>query len=124
MVYLFFPDTDAGRAAGPEHLARVSTRLATGRPKVSDEAAKGQREGDRQEPRGSLRGGAGEPAEDQASRPLRQRRAGRADPALASYVAVQHLDSATLVLYSDAGHAFLFQHATEFATQVANFLAD
>ena len=45
-------------------------------------------------------------------------------PALASYIAVQHLDSATLVLYSDAGHAFLFQHAKEFATQVANFLAD
>ncbi len=44
-------------------------------------------------------------------------------PALASYVAVQHLDSATLVLYSDAGHAFLFQHATAFTTEVANFLA-
>ncbi len=42
-------------------------------------------------------------------------------PALASYVAVQHLDSATLVLYSDAGHAFLFQHATAFTTEVANF---
>jgi pimeloyl-ACP methyl ester carboxylesterase len=44
-------------------------------------------------------------------------------PALASYVAVQHLDSATLVLYSDAGHAFLFQHARAFATEVTNFLA-
>ena len=32
-------------------------------------------------------------------------------PALASYAAVQHLDSAILVLYSDAGHAFLFEHA-------------
>jgi pimeloyl-ACP methyl ester carboxylesterase len=45
-------------------------------------------------------------------------------PALASYVAVQHLDSATLVLYSDAGHGLLFQHAKEFAAQVTNFLAD
>ena len=44
-------------------------------------------------------------------------------PAIASYVAVQHLDSATLVLYSDAGHAFLFQHARAFATEVTNFLA-
>lgn len=30
-------------------------------------------------------------------------------PALASYTAVQHLTDATLVAYSDAGHAFLFQ---------------
>ncbi|WSQ06912.1 hypothetical protein OG604_03700 [Streptomyces sp. NBC_01231] len=42
-------------------------------------------------------------------------------PALASFVAVQHLDSATLVLYSDAGHAFLFQHVKAFTTEVANF---
>jgi pimeloyl-ACP methyl ester carboxylesterase len=44
-------------------------------------------------------------------------------PALASYVPVQHLDSATLVLYSDAGHAFPFQHARALATEVTNFLA-
>lgn len=41
----------------------------------------------------------------------------------ASYVAVQHLDDATLVLYSDVGHAFLFQHARAFTAQVTNFLA-
>ncbi|MGP3963482.1 hypothetical protein ACTWPT_46640 [Nonomuraea sp. 3N208] len=29
----------------------------------------------------------------------------------AKNLAVQHLDNATLILYSDAGHAFLFQHA-------------
>ena len=45
-------------------------------------------------------------------------------PALASYTAVQHLTDATLVAYSDAGHAFLFQHAKDFATQVSAFLAD
>jgi pimeloyl-ACP methyl ester carboxylesterase len=44
-------------------------------------------------------------------------------PAVASYVAVQHLDDAALLLYSDAGHGFLFQHARAFTTQVANFLA-
>jgi pimeloyl-ACP methyl ester carboxylesterase len=43
-------------------------------------------------------------------------------PALASFVAVQNLPSATLVAYGDAGHAFLFQHAKDFATHVANFL--
>jgi pimeloyl-ACP methyl ester carboxylesterase len=45
-------------------------------------------------------------------------------PALAAWVAVEHLDNATLVAYSDAGHAFLFQHAKAFTTQVTNFLAD
>jgi pimeloyl-ACP methyl ester carboxylesterase len=44
-------------------------------------------------------------------------------PALASYTAVQHLPDATLVAYSDAGHAFLFQHAKDFAAQVTAFLA-
>jgi pimeloyl-ACP methyl ester carboxylesterase len=44
-------------------------------------------------------------------------------PAHVSYVAIQHLENATLVLYSDAGHGFLFQHANAFATAVANFLA-
>jgi pimeloyl-ACP methyl ester carboxylesterase len=45
-------------------------------------------------------------------------------PALASYTAVQHLTDATLVAYSGAGHAFLFQHAKDFAAQVTAFLAD
>jgi pimeloyl-ACP methyl ester carboxylesterase len=44
-------------------------------------------------------------------------------PAHNSYVAVQHLDNATLVLYTGAGHAFLFQYAKAFTKQVADFLA-
>ncbi|MEV8311895.1 hypothetical protein AB0P36_32370 [Streptomyces flavidovirens] len=42
MVYLFFPETDTGRAAGYAHLARVSTRLAAGGPGVSEAAGQGQ----------------------------------------------------------------------------------
>ncbi len=44
--------------------------------------------------------------------------------AVASYAAVEHLPSATLLLCSDAGHAFLFQHARAFAAEVASFLAN
>ncbi|MFI1731707.1 hypothetical protein ACH40E_21340 [Streptomyces acidicola] len=44
-------------------------------------------------------------------------------PAHASYVAVQHLADATLLLYGDAGHAFLFPHAKAFSKQVADFPA-
>ncbi|MFI0446385.1 alpha/beta fold hydrolase [Actinomadura sp. 6N118] len=124
LVYLFFPETDTGRAAGYEHLARVATRLATGRPDVSETAARGQ---------------ITAIAKD-ASIPFEQVQAdlttirqpvlyatGMQDamiPALASYTAVQHLPNATLVAYSDAGHAFLFQHAKAFTTQVTTFLTD
>jgi pimeloyl-ACP methyl ester carboxylesterase len=124
LLYLFFPETDRGRSAGCEHLAKVAPRLATGIRAISDVAGKGQLVA----------------VAKLQSIPFEQTRAnlesikqpvlyanGAQDvmlPALASYVAVQHLDSAVLVLYSDAGHGFLFQHAKAFATQVNNFLAE
>jgi pimeloyl-ACP methyl ester carboxylesterase len=123
MIYLFFPDTDAGRAAGHAHLARLAPRLTASATGVSDAAAEGQMVA----------------IAKNASLPFEQVRAdlesiehpvlyatGMQDamiPALTAYVAVGHLPNATLVAYSDAGHAFLFQHARAFATQVANFLA-
>jgi pimeloyl-ACP methyl ester carboxylesterase len=123
VLYLFFPETDSGRKAGRAHLANVAPRLATGVRAVSDAAGKGQLVA----------------VAKLQSIPFEQTRTdlesikqpvlyanGALDvmlPALASYVAVQHLDNAVLVLYSDAGHGFLFQHATAFVTQVNNFLA-
>ena len=44
--------------------------------------------------------------------------------AFASYAAVQELPNAKLVLYSDAGHAFLFQHLEDFTAEVEGFLRD
>ncbi len=44
--------------------------------------------------------------------------------AFASYAAVQELPNAKLVLYSDAGHAFLLQHVDDFSREVTSFLAD
>jgi pimeloyl-ACP methyl ester carboxylesterase len=124
VLYLFFPETDRGRAAGRNHLANVATRLASGVRAVSDAAGGGQLVA----------------VAKLQSIPFEQTQAnlesikqpvlyanGVLDvmlPALASYVAVQHLDNAVLVLYSDAGHGFLFQHATAFVTQVSNFLAE
>ncbi|MFJ8142947.1 alpha/beta fold hydrolase [Streptomyces sp. NPDC096013] len=124
LVLLFFPQTDTGRAAGYEHLARVATRLATGVPGVSEAAALGQITAIGKD----------------AAIPFEQVRAtlesihqpvlyatGMQDAMitpLAAYTAVQHLPDATLVAYSDAGHAFLFQHAKDFAAQVTVFLAD
>ncbi|MEX1655827.1 alpha/beta hydrolase [Streptomyces pseudovenezuelae] len=124
LVFLFFPETDTGRAAGYEHLARVAGRLATGRPDVSEAAAMGQITAIGKD----------------ARIPFEQVRADLATieqpvlyatgmkdamiPALAAYTAVQHLPDATLIAYSDAGHAFLFQRAKDFARQVTTFLAD
>jgi pimeloyl-ACP methyl ester carboxylesterase len=123
-LYLMFPQNDVGRAAGREYLARVSTRLASGERTISTVAGEGQLIA----------------VAKLQSIPFDQTRAnlesikqpvlyanGMHDvmlPAIASYVAVQHLESAVLVLYSDAGHAFLFQHAKAFAAEVASFLAD
>jgi pimeloyl-ACP methyl ester carboxylesterase len=123
LLYLFYPQTDAARASGFEHLANVSTRLAKQGPAVSDAAAMGQL--------AAIGQILSVPFEQVRSNLQRIKQPvlyanGVHDvmiPALASYVAVQHLDSATLVLYSDAGHAFLFQHARAFATEVINFLA-
>jgi pimeloyl-ACP methyl ester carboxylesterase len=123
MLYLFYPDNDAARAAGHEHLAKVSTRLAADAPVVSEEAAMGQFIA-----AGKLMSIPFERVQaelESIKQPVLYAN-GVHDvmiPAIASYVAVQHLDSATLVLYSDAGHAFLFQHARAFATEVTNFLA-
>lgn len=123
LVYLFFPETDAGRTAGYAHLARVATRLAAGRPEVSEAAARGQM--------AAIAKDASVPfAQVQASlagitRPVLYA-TGMQDamiPALAAYTAVQNIPDATLVAYSDAGHAFLFQHARAFAAQVHTFLA-
>jgi pimeloyl-ACP methyl ester carboxylesterase len=41
----------------------------------------------------------------------------------ASYAMSQRITGAKTVLYSDAGHGFLFQHAEDFAHQVKHFLA-
>jgi pimeloyl-ACP methyl ester carboxylesterase len=123
LLYLFYPATDAARAAGFEHFAKVSTRLSAGGPAVSEKAAMAQLAAIGQVlsvPFDTVQSNL-----EAIKQPVLYAN-GVHDvmiSALASYVAVQHLDSAILVLYSDAGHAFLFQHARAFATEVTNFLA-
>jgi threonine dehydrogenase-like Zn-dependent dehydrogenase len=41
---------------------------------------------------------------------------------VASYQASQRLPHAKIILYSDARHAFLFQHADDFGDEVLDFL--
>jgi pimeloyl-ACP methyl ester carboxylesterase len=122
LLYLFYPETDTGRAAGRQHLANVSTRLAAGGPGVTQQAALGQI---------TAIGTYSSVPFDQIQARLQTITQpvlianGIEDimiPAIASYTALGHLRNAKLVLYSDAGHGFLFQHAKDFATEVTNFL--
>jgi hypothetical protein len=42
--------------------------------------------------------------------------------AYASYAMSQRLPNGKIILYSDAGHGFLFQHHADLAREVAEFL--
>ena len=44
-------------------------------------------------------------------------------PAYSAYVISQEAPDVKLILYPDAGHAFLFQHAEAFTQDVLRFLA-
>jgi pimeloyl-ACP methyl ester carboxylesterase len=125
LLYLFYPETEQARAAGLEHLAKVATRLGRGGgPAVTEEAAQGQLAAvtrllavEWEQLRSQLRA---------ISRPVLYAN-GLHDvmiPAVASYKAVEHVPGSTLLLYSDAGHAFLFQHIDEFVAQIDLFLGN
>lgn len=45
-------------------------------------------------------------------------------PAEHSFAIARSAPKAKLILYPDAGHAFLFQYAEEFSAEVLKFLAD
>lgn len=124
MLYLFYPETEQARASGLEHLAKVSTRLRNGGPAVTEEAAQRQLVA---VGRLLARDWGQLKSELQAiSQPVLYVN-GIHDvmiPAVASYKAVELVPDSKLVLYSDAGHAFLFQHIDDFVAQVTLFLVD
>jgi len=123
LLYLFYPETDAARAAGLQHLAKVSKRLEAGGPAVTDDAAGGQLAAV-----ANLLAAGWEQVSSQLrsiSQPVLYAN-GMYDvmiPALASFKAFEQVPASTLVLYGDAGHAFLFQHIDPFVAQVNQFLA-
>ncbi len=122
LLYLFYPETDHARASGLEHLGKVAKRLEAGGPPVTEEAAQGQLAAVAR-----LLAVEWDQLKSQLqaiSQPVLYAN-GIHDvmiPAIGSYKAVEQVPDSTLVLYSDAGHAFLFQHIAEFAAQVDLFL--
>ena len=120
LLFLFFSPSPAGRAAGEAHLRRIN---GSAHPPVSAETGRRQRaaivawtagEGDARARLGDL------------AMPVLVAN-GITDvmvPAFRSFVLAQEAPNAKLILYPDAGHAFLFQCADSFTRDLEAFLAE
>jgi pimeloyl-ACP methyl ester carboxylesterase len=118
-LFLFFPPSDEGRGAGLESLQRLA---AAENPAVLSPAGV-QAQSAALMSWSSGAEGAWESLEG-LTMPILVA-AGAQDrlmDAFHSYAIVRRLPNAILVIYGDAGHAFLFQHPQEFGRQVLDFL--
>jgi pimeloyl-ACP methyl ester carboxylesterase len=110
-LYLFFPETEQGRAAGTASLRRLAVSTS-----VSPEGVRAQLAAIRTFSAWDRLRGLTMPvlvangAHDVMAHPF------------LSYRMAQELPDATLVIYPRAGHAFLFQHAEAFGRHVLEFL--
>ncbi|TDT88484.1 pimeloyl-ACP methyl ester carboxylesterase [Azorhizobium sp. AG788] len=115
-LFLFYPETESAVAAGRASLARLAAIPDRG-PKVSAASFMGQ-----------VKAVSSWPGVLHRTKELRLPLLvanGAHDvmlPAYRSYVLSQQAPDAKLVLYPDAGHAFLFQHIDDFAAEIERFL--
>lgn len=120
-LYLFFDGTDSRRDAGRRYLGRLRQRVEPPSPPTRMETVRAMAVALRDWRAGQ---NCAFPRLAQIEQPTLVA-SGVHDvmvPAHDSFVMAQHLPDAELVLYSDAGHGFLFQHATRFAERVTHFL--
>jgi pimeloyl-ACP methyl ester carboxylesterase len=118
-LYLFFPETDAARQAGLASLRRLDSRLNDSHAAVAPETIQAQLAAI------SSVGTAVWDRLHELTLPVLVAN-GSHDimiSSFASYAMSQRLPNAKLILYSDAGHGFLFQHADEFGREVLSFLS-
>jgi pimeloyl-ACP methyl ester carboxylesterase len=116
-LFLFFPETESARAAGRAYYQRLLSQPDRG-PAVTAQAFMNQIKAFSSWP--GVRDRLGE-----LTIPVLVGN-GQHDvmiPAYRSYVLAQEVGNGKLVLYPDAGHAFLFQYAEEFAVEVNCFLS-
>lgn len=117
-LYLFYPETETARQTGLASLRRLDTRLAVSHAVVSPQVVQAQFTAIRS---------VGTRIWDQLETltlPVLVAN-GSHDmmiSAFASYAMSQKLPHAKVILYSDAGHGFLFQHFEEFGNEVLRFL--
>ncbi|MFQ6146807.1 alpha/beta fold hydrolase [Streptomyces seoulensis] len=116
-LHLFHPDTDQAREAGRDSLRRMAVRLEQSQAVVSPEATRAQFEAI-----ASFQGFWHRRSE--LTMPTLVA-GGAHDTVIHSYALhamSRELPHAKVVIYSDAGHGFLAQHAEDFAAEVARFL--
>lgn len=120
-LYLFFDGSDERRAAGLEHLRRLHRRVEPDGPPTRMQTVQAMG-------RALVGWSAGGEGVYSRLHEIRQPvlvATGAHDvmiPAYNSYAMIERLPNAELVIYSDAGHGFLFQHAERFGTRVLRFL--
>jgi pimeloyl-ACP methyl ester carboxylesterase len=119
LLYLFFPESPDGRATGLASLQRLS---------VTPSAAVVSAVGVQAQAAALTRWSSGTDSAwerlEELTMPVLVA-AGAQDrlmDAYNSYAMVRRLPNANLIIYGDAGHAFLFQHAQAFGRQVLDFL--
>lgn len=116
-LFLFFTDTETGRAAGKANLARIKAVADKGPPVAMESVI---RQGK------ALGAWAGVRSRlSELTLPILVAN-GVSDimvPAYGSYVISQEAPNAKLILYPDAGHGFLFQYIDDFAGEVDRFLS-
>ena len=118
-LYLFYPETESAREAGLESLRRIDRRLAGSQAIVTPEGVRAQLAAVT-----AFGSGLWDQLTD-LTLPVLVGNGARdvMISAFASYAMTQRLPDAKLVLYSDSGHAFLFQHFAEFGRDVVEFLS-
>ena len=117
--FLFFTESEAGSAAAAQHFDRI--RFGK-RPPVAVEAGRRQREAIVSWWKGD---GAARAHLAELAMPVLVGN-GIADvmvPAEHSFAIARNAPRAKLILYPDAGHAFLFQYAEDFSDEVLKFLS-
>lgn len=122
VLYLFFPETPEGRAAGLAHFGRMSknTRTEPAIPPNKPDVFKAQATAIV----AYRQAGGGFSKISGLTHPVLLAN-GMHDvmiPAFDSYAAAQQLPNGKVILYPAAGHAFLFQYAERFAADVNAFL--
>lgn len=122
-LYLFFPDTGPGVAAGRAHLARLDRRHEPFGPPVKPASVMAQLHA-----LGKWGRGLGSAWAQLPSLAIPALVANGAHDVMVhafhSWAMSQRLPRATLVVYPGAGHGFLFHYAARFAADVHAFLDD
>jgi pimeloyl-ACP methyl ester carboxylesterase len=120
LQYLFFTDSPQGHAAGRRHLERIHRNAhAT----VAMESGSRQREAIAAWWRGE---GVARPRLSELRTPtlVANGIADKMVPSEHAFAIARNAPNAKLILYPDAGHAFLFQYAQDFSAEIVKFLSD